>query len=274
MEVASTQKQHDIDTWIDAIVHDRQTEELVASRLDGTCDWILDHPAYIAWELEDSAASDTRILWINAPAGMGKTVIAAWLTQRAEKMLKMPLACCFASNYAQWVNELDGIVRTWLTQLIRADNAALDLVHQMRIKQNSRRASKGDAWSMLRDVLSRTPCVLVLDGLDEFKSENDRRRTFLVSLKNTVQATRSRVLITSRNEFDLESELRTSCSVPSKLTILNCVMTKDDVKDDIDLVSQSIVARKLPKQRDSLRQELAMTMAERCDGQFLWLKLQ
>ena len=275
LEVATTQRQHDIDVWLDAIKDDDQYGKSMTSRLDGTCDWILSHPAYITWVSKDSEESIAKLLWIYGPAGFGKTILSAWLIRHIRETLKLPLAYCFSSSHAQRADELDGIIRTWITQLVRKDKVVLDLAYRMRQKQNTPRASRDDVWTLLKELVTQIQtCVLVLDGLDEFQSIDDSRKHFLRDLKKAVQSTRVRVLITSRDEFDIESELRSLATEPRKHTILKCKISKEDVKKDIGLVSSSIVAQKLPRQENSLRQELATKMAERCDGQFLWLKLQ
>lgn len=170
---------------------------------------------------------------------------------------------------------MDRIVRTWTTQLIRQNKASLDWVFQMHQTQKTRRASRDDVWMILKEITTQIHrCVLVLDGLDEFSSDDDRRRRFLGDLKHSLQGTDARILITSRTEFDIESGLRFSTTEPQVYSLLDCNISRHHVKDDIDLVSKSIVARKLPKQEQYLREELAAQMAERCEGQFLWLKFQ
>ena len=170
---------------------------------------------------------------------------------------------------------MDGIVRTWTTQLIRQNKTSLDVAFQMHQTRKTRRASRDDVWMILKDIATQIQrCVLVLDGLDEFHSDDDKRRQFLSNLKNALQGTNARVLITSRTEFDIESGLRFSATEPQVYSLLECNISRYHVKDDIDLLSRYIVARKLPKQEQELREELAKQMAERCDGQFLWLKFQ
>ena len=272
-EIASAQKQRDVDVWLDAINHDDPYGEIITSRLHGTCNWILKHPSFLAWESQTSEDSIAKLLWINAPAGFGKTFLSASLIQHIGEKSPLALAYCFSSSHAQSTQGLDGIARTWITQLVQKEKALLDLTNQIRQKRNTRRASKEDIWVLLKDIAKQIDsCYFVLDGLDEFQSIDDSRRRFLTGLIDAIQTTRLRVLITSRNEFDIESAML-SIAAPG-CVILDCKVSRSEVRDDIDLVSQTLVARKLPKQEDNLRQELATAMAERCDGQFLWLKFQ
>ena len=274
LEVATAQKQHNLDAWIDAIKDDDQYDKFITLRLEGTCDWILSHQAYTAWISSDFDVGIAKLLWIHGPAGFGKTILCARLIQQARQILDSHLVYCFSSSHAQRVDELDGIVWTWITQLIRKDKAVLDLAHQMCLKENTRRASGNEIWALLTDILLETSCVLVLDGLDEFQG-TDERKHFLCNLKKAIQASNTRILLTSRTEFDIESELRSSTGVDSpKCNVIDCGISKENVQNDIDLVAHSIVTKRLPKQTLSLRQELSTSLAARCDGQFLWLKLQ
>lgn len=276
LEAATTQKQNNVDAWLDAIKDDDQYGKFINLRLDGTCNWILSHPAHTSWASERSEGEKiAQLLWIHGPAGFGKTILTSWLIHHQKEISDCPLAYCFSSSHAQTVSELDGIVRTWVTQLIRRDNALLDLANQTRQRQNTRRASREDVWALLKEIILQVvDCVLVLDGLDEFQGVEHGRTSFIRDLKKAVQFTRVQVLITSRNEFDIESELRSSHTGSQGYRTSECNISKDILKKDIDLVSSSIVAKNLPRQESTLRQELATEMAERCEGQFLWLKLQ
>ena len=282
LETATAQRYNDIDTWLDAIKDEDQYGRFINLRLDGTCSWILGHRAYARWEIRDSKNEEVqdsenakaKVLWISAPAGFGKSVLSASVIQHLKKNLEVPVAYCFSSSHAQNIHDLDGIARTWITQLIRSNKDILNLTYETFRKQNNRRALRDDVWNLLREIaMQDLACILVLDGLDEFQ-DMDERRQFLRLLKEALQATNSRALITSRYEFDIESEMYASAMGPRNYEIIECRISPENVQEDITLLSQDIVAKRLPKQEHSLRQELAMKMAERCDGQFLWLKFQ
>jgi hypothetical protein len=56
--------------------------------------------------------------------------------------------------------------------------------------------------------------------------------------------------------------------------MLECKFSKKNTQADITLYSKMVVAKKLLRKDESLRQELATLMAEKCEGRFLWIKLQ
>ena len=189
--------------------------------------------------------------------------------------LRLPLVYCFSSSHAQNADGLSRVIRTWLTQLVRLDKSAFEVAWTFSQGRNTRRASTEDVWTLLsKAIVQLQECVLMLDGLDEFQSLDDQRKIFLSRLKRCLQSTTTSALITSRTEFDINSELRPSVPETDKYRILECKISEDTVKEDIDAFASSIVDRRLPGKGDSLRRELSARMAERCQGQFLWLKLQ
>ena len=275
LEIATTQKQKDAEDWLDALKVDDQYEKHRSVRLDGTCDWILNHPAYVQWISEEHSDETAKVLWINAPAGFGKTVLSARIITHLKEMRNSPVGYCYSSNYAHGNEQLDGVVRAWITQLTREDEDALDLVQARRYKRKVPRATSEDIWALLNEISSESePFTLLLDGLDEFDSSEDRRRKFLQRLKKVISTKDVRVLITSRLEVDIESELRPTSMQDSDLISFECRILKENIQADIESFSHSIVTEKLPKQDISFRTELASEIADRCDGMFLWIKLQ
>jgi hypothetical protein len=44
--------------------------------VQGTCSWILSHPAYLTW----STAEESNVLWVRGEPGCGKTMLSTYLT--------------------------------------------------------------------------------------------------------------------------------------------------------------------------------------------------
>lgn len=202
-------------------------------------------------------------------------MLSAWLIRYSKETLKLPVACCFSSSHAQRTEDFDSIVRTWITQLAQNSIEVLNQCQTIRREHSGRRASRGVIWSLLKRILSQTPsCILALDGLDEFRDVNETRGLFLEDLKKAVASTRVRILITSRNDPDIEAQLRASATQPKVYTMLECRISTGDVKGDLGLYSQAVVAKRFPKQDETYRDSLSAQLAEKADGMFLWIKLQ
>ena len=261
--------------WLDALKDDDEYEKHVSSRLEGTCEWVLQHHTYIDWESRADSDACANFLWIHGPAGFGKTILSASLIKHFHEMLRLPVAFCFSSSHAQRTVDFDGIVRTWITQLAENSIDVLNVCQTIHRKQGARRASRSDVWNLLREIAAQLPCcILTLDGLDEFSVVDGARSRFLAALKQAVASTRIKVVITSRNEVDIGSEVSTSATRSKKYLMLEIQVTKEHVNNDVHLYSQSAVAQKFPRQGHSFRQEISTQMAENSGGMFLWIKLQ
>ncbi|KAL9598746.1 MAG: hypothetical protein Q9219_004304 [cf. Caloplaca sp. 3 TL-2023] len=261
--------------WLDALKYDDELAKNVSSHLDGTCKWILDDPSYFAWRFQETADTGAKFLWVNGPPGFGKTVLTAWVIQHMRETLKSPVAYCFSSTHARKTDEYDGIVRTWIAQLAQSDIRVLNLCKIERRRQNARRASLQDIWNLLREVsIEVSPCAFVLDGLDEFSSTEDARIGFLKKLKNSIRSTSVKVWISSRDEVDIHSELSSSAAQLPGSVMFECKVSRGNVNNDIELYTQSVVAKKLPSHDELSRREWSVQLAERAGGMFLWVKLQ
>lgn len=95
-----------------------------------------------------------------------------------------------------------------------------------------------------------------------------------MSLKASVAHTRTRILITSRDEGDIRSELSLDTVDADGQRSYECRLSKEDLKPDITLFSKSVVNRKLANKNGAIREDLAAQMAERSEGMFRLIKLQ
>ncbi|KAI4244247.1 MAG: hypothetical protein L6R42_010505, partial [Xanthoria sp. 1 TBL-2021] len=265
----------DILDWVDALKYDDEYEKHISLHLNGTCEWIIRHPSFSDWVANHTLQTGARFLWIHGPAGFGKTVLSAWLIRYIKETLKLPVACCFSSSHAQRMEDFDNIIRTWITQLAQNSIEVLNQCQIARREHIGRRASRAVIWSLLKRVLPQLPsCILALDGLDEFRDVNETRGLFLEDLKKAVASTQVRIVITSRNEPDIEAQLRASATQPKEYTMLECKLSNEDVKSDLGLYSQAVVAKRFPKQDETYRDDLSAQLAQKADGMFLWIKLQ
>jgi ankyrin repeat protein len=217
-----------------------------------------------------------KFLWICGPPGFGKTVLCARIIQHFKEKSDFLVAYFFSSAHAQSGGQPSAIVRSWIGQIARIDSDALDLVRGYRERSESGwLASETDIWTVFESIISlKRKYALFLDGFDEYARLDDVRAQFLQKLKKTAQGTTTRILMTSKNETDIKTELAPGTSQTAGIVMLKCEISKEDVRDDTALYSQSLVDRKLPKKDEALRKDLALQLAERGAGMFLWIKLQ
>jgi ankyrin repeat protein len=274
-----TRMQDAINDWLDVSKlndHHNVTqhyEKQIASRLKGTCDWIFSHDTYNTWISEEPHCNTTKILWIHAPAGHGKSVLCARVVEHLKSEQWKFVAYFFASSHAQSGGMPDFVIRSWIAQMAQLDPDILQLVKQDF--KPGQRVSDPVVWKIFESIISDSHnYVFVLDGFDEYTRLDNVRSQFLQKLKKATDRTTARVLITSRNETDIETELSPESIDSLGTVILRCKITHEDVNNDISLFSKSLVDEKLPRKDEHLRQELAGQLAQKCEGMFLWIKMQ
>jgi ankyrin repeat protein len=144
-----------------------------------------------------------------------------------------------------------------------------------RHSKTGQRAPAYEVWSLLRVIVSEIcSFTLVLDGFDEYDRTDNARAEFLQKLSKATDGTGSRILVTSRIETDIEAELSPKTTEETGHVRLQCKITEQDVRTDISMFCKSVVDKKLPRKDDRLRHEVAGRLAEKCEGMFLWIRLQ
>jgi ankyrin repeat protein len=279
---AKEQAQSMIEDWFDMTNFDQKYgihqhyDKQLSSRLDETCEWIFNRPEYKSWESLDDISDESKLLWICGRAGCGKTVLCAKLVEHFKANNTSPVAFFFSSPHAASAGDPIFIIRSWITQIILVDSDAFELVRgYSEHRKGTRRASETDVWCVFDYILAeRHNITLFLDGFDEYTRTDDGRTEFLKRLKQSIAGTATRILISSRDEIDIKAELSSDNNKASGQILIECMITKDDVQEDVTLYSRSVVDKRLPKKDEILREKLATKLAERCDGMFLWIKMQ
>ena len=246
-------------------------ERHASARLDDTCDWILRKACYQDWssEIKDKTA---KFLWLYGLPGTGKTIICATIIKQLQKSSPLVLHY-FSSAHNHSDTTLDVIIRHWLLKIARYhQNGFLLIIGALQHVYRGEVLSVPDTWTVFEYVVPRLKsCTFVLDGFDEFTISS--RAGFLIKLKQHVRDMSTKVLIVSRDESDIRSELASNSSTTLGISFSSYQIEKEDTRTDIELVSNKIVQNKLTGQDESLLNRLASTLVERCDGMFLWVEL-
>lgn len=170
-------------------------------------------------------------------------------------------------------------VRFWLSQLVSHERA-FAIVRGKWETTEAQTATRGDILGLLHEIVSAVPrCTLVVDGLDECDfakgpwpgSTGDSIPKFLESLRQATTGTFTRVLIMSRNEPEIRYGLLDGGPDDE---VHEHQITPDDVRDDVTAYSRTIVNEKLARKPDATKDDITNRLAERCNGQFLWVRLQ
>ena len=182
----------------------------------------------------------------------------------------------FSTPHVQAGGKPDEIVRFWISEISRLNQNSLGLVQGEIINPSylGRVVSSTEIWAAFGNIVSGIrDCVFVLDGFDEYSHASGWRNGFLKNLKTQLAQTASRVLVVSRDEPDIRSELASTDHSTVELRLMWYYISKDDTHADLSLYSKNMVYQKLPKKDGLFQDELASHLTELCEGMFLWIKL-
>lgn len=170
-------------------------------------------------------------------------------------------------------------VESWLAQLM-SHPLAFPLIRERWAAQQGQKATRWEIINILQEIVKTIPeCTFILDGLDECNwfreslntGDDDCVSGFLEALRRATTGTTTRIMIFSRDE----PEIRTALSTYTKETsFFEHRITPEDVQSDVLSYSRSIVHKKLPKKTGMIREDISQKLADRCNGQFLWIKMQ
>jgi hypothetical protein len=274
---AETEILRELHAWLSQYPPNEIFEEALQARLDDTCGWILERPIFQKWfSLLDDEAKP-KLLWINGPAGFGKTILCAGIVEHLLATAKTPVAYFFFSSDFESRNDPYEAIRCWISSVMFQNKIAFDCVRMSRETQLGSAATRTATMRLLQEIVHILPgCIFIIDGLDEctWLDKDTSRATdsithFLEQLDNAIADSATRVLIASRDEPVIRTGIHNM-----ECNILEHKIVSDDINSDIHHYSRSIVEKKLSKKSEVVKKEVSEKMAMQCAGQFLWLKLQ
>ncbi|KAM4063698.1 ankyrin repeats (3 copies) domain-containing protein [Hirsutella rhossiliensis] len=245
-------------------------------RLNGTCDWILEQPAFVNWTSPHFQWAACKWLWINGPPGFGKTILCSRVTEHLSSRLDTPVAHFFFSSDFESCEDPFVAIRSWISQAIFHPAAAALAQRSQASQFHQPVATQRAIVELLRQIVQAIPhYTFVLDGLDEctFWSRDqgllprNSAADLLTAIDEALRGTETRVIVCSRDVPELRRCL-------AGLNASEYRLTPDDVRSDTAAYARSLVDERLPNKEPELRRAISDRMSKRCEGQFLWLKLQ
>lgn len=263
--------------WIVAEVPSDIYEDFKETRASDTCNWILDRKEFRDWLKPNGDSSVSPVLWVNGIAGCGKTVLCARVVEYLSETLKKPIAHFFLSSQNASRDNPYLAIRSWIIQVIGQNDDAFNLVRAKRLSQHEQTASRMTIVSLFQKTAQAIPdCTFVLDGLDEctwvglHHQKHDSIKTFLQVVGETIERSTSRFMLFSRNDESNRNSLHNG--------LIRCFeeiqVIARDAYDDVVSYSRNIVNERLSNKPQDLREDISQQLADQCDGQFLWVRLQ
>ncbi|KAI8689143.1 hypothetical protein NCS55_00170400 [Fusarium keratoplasticum] len=245
-------------------------------RVNSTCDWILDRPAFRHWRATEVSAKPNgpNLLWVNGPAGFGKTILCAHVVEHLSSNLDTPVAHFFFASDFESHEDPYFALRSWISQIVSRHEDAFEHARQRWESDPDTVATRATIITLFTQLLHVIPgCTLVADGLDEcahLDNSSTSVAKFLHDVRDAVAGTNARVLVVSRDE----PEIRHALIDDARESFAEYKIIPEDVRSDTAAYSRSIVNKKLLNKSDDVKSNLSKKMTDRCQGQFLWLKMQ
>lgn len=276
-EKAETEILRELHAWLSQYPLNEIFEEALQARLDNTCGWILERPIFQKWFSLQEDEAKPKLLWINGPAGFGKTILCAGIVEHLLATAKTPVAYFFFSSDFESRNDPYEAIRCWISNVMFQNKIILDCVRMSRETHLGSVATRTVTMRLLQEIVHILPgCIFIIDGLDEctWLGKDTTRFTdsithFLEHLDHAIADSATRIIVTSRDEPIIRAGIQNMES-----TILEHRISPEDINGDIQDYSRSIVEKKLFKKSEMIKEEISHKMATQCAGQFLWLKLQ
>ena len=246
----------EVSRWLDSVPTHIDFEKHKNGRHKDTCDWILQNSTFEKW-----ISDGFPLLWVNSIPGAGKTFLLARCIELLEDY--GTVAYFFCDTKEQRKRTLEGVVRTWVWQLLQETPGRLPQLADIYFKGES--PNKSNLAEALRVFLRRdSPCWLVLDGLDE--CEPKVRAELLEIYGSIVHETK--LLIASRNENDIAQWFSKLDSGLHKTIRIDPSDNGTDIKRYLDSKIKDMNVGD-----DELEMEISTKLSEGAKGMFLWVVL-
>jgi nucleoside phosphorylase len=249
---------------------------LKGRRVDGTCEWLIQHPHYQEW------LADTKdpLLWISGGPGKGKTMLAIYITEMLQPVVDAAdnvLLYYFCSNRDKNRNTaltiMRGILHQWVDlhpHLAREIKSSFEGTETTKYTISS----FVSLWRVFLTLLQQSTSsqvVCVLDGLDECEKESLRQLLDAIGnyLSKSGEETmpRMKLIILSRPQpAILESKLGLYPQI--QLDVSDTEISNDVEKYIFAKVAELASEQNLSEEMVAQVQQALLAGA---DGTFLWV---
>ncbi|KAF2791689.1 ankyrin [Melanomma pulvis-pyrius CBS 109.77] len=249
--------------------------------VQGTCSWILSHPAYLTW----INTEETRLLWVTGEPGCGITMLSAYLTEHLTLGRATPVRpqvfFFFWDDKVKSQRDANAILRGILYQILQQHRKLIKHVKtRFEIDGPSLANSFPALWELFRKLvadLTSGSVGVIVDAIDE--CEVRTRNSFLNAVMQLVNEPQDihrqpqnciKFLITSRpslsNAYNLTGVMKNR---------LLMEQNQSNISEDVKLVIRSKVGEIANKFHcnDETKNYLDQVLYSKSDQSFLWLNM-
>ncbi|KAK0631285.1 hypothetical protein B0T14DRAFT_501427 [Immersiella caudata] len=207
-------------------------------RVPGTCEWFVSHPRFREWQ----GSQSSRILWVSADPGCGKSVLAKHLVDSVLPTTRSRLVCYFffKDGFNDQINATSALCCI-LHQIFKQRRSLLSstILDQLDAGGETITQSFSEIWKILIDV-AKDECageiICLLDAVDECESEGrSQLARALCRLYGTTTNFNLKFLLTSR-PYD---EIRRSFQ-PLDAAELPMIRLSGESSAEISMISREI----------------------------------
>lgn len=254
----------------------KSEKDLVSTRVPGTCEWFFEDKRFLEWR--DS--NNSRLLWVSAGPGCGKSVLArALIDERRVCMTDMPSNVCYfffkdgQEKRTRGADALSAILHQLFekTVLIRH---ALPIYARYGEKL---RDTFSELWNILVAAAEGSEAgdiVCVLDALDECeetaRNQLVEKLAHFFSLVNS--SSKLKILITSRPYDDLEEKFQRLSNVSTYMH-LDGDEKSQMIRQEINLVIDAKIPHITGGFNYGDRERIINRLKEMDNRTYLWLFL-
>ncbi|KAI9695039.1 MAG: hypothetical protein M1822_000656 [Bathelium mastoideum] len=258
----------------------RGQKDLNRERVEGTCEWFLNHEKFRGWRRETTA----NLLWVTADPGCGKSVLSKALIDEGLLNPDNPDARTASTCYFFFKDDAErgrvvNALRSILHQLFRQKPWLIH--HAVRDYQDfGREIPFSILWEILLNAAKdpRTgPVICVLDALDECETLNRKSLIkYITDCYYDSQTSKSKLkfIITSRPYYDLHMDFGWN-NLP--LIHLNGDESSEKIGEEIDIVVSSEVSRisniHKPPLDQGIQESLIQYIKKQENRTYLWVHL-
>ena len=258
----------------------RSDKDLVSNRVPGTCEWFFEDDRFLEWR--DS--NDSRLLWVSAGPGCGKSVLVRALINEGRLCTNiMASTVCyffFKDGQEQRIRGTDAL-SALLHQLFESKDLIKHAVPRFRSYGKKLRDEFSELWEILVKSAKDPEAgeiICVLDALDE--CQEDVRNQFIGRLVDFFsdgdicqdRSSKLKFLVTSRPYDDLEEKFQRLSDVSTYMR-LDGDEKSQMIGQEINLVIDAKIPHITGGFNDGDR-ELISNRLKRMDNRtYLWLFL-
>lgn len=227
-------------------------------RQEGTLLWLLDLDVFKRWR-----ANGADRLWLTAPPGIGKSILAAYLVRLLKRESPEAVVLyffCSAGNAK--LNTLPKLIRTLAAQIVISAPSAMQYLQRLKDEGFESEDSSFLFTKLVQEPLRQLPKTqyIVIDGLDECTAAKADSNTFVRDL----QKLGSKVVLTSRPMLNVQEQFD-KC--------LHYRISSENVEDIQTYVSKRIAQSPILKKgfERIQKKDPEKFKSEKAQGNFLWV---